>query len=46
MSFFTIRFIRKILFAIIRQRGEGKLVNLTHPITPQEIKIVGNELVD
>jgi hypothetical protein len=35
VSFFTIRFIRKILFEIIRQRGEGHLVNLKAPITPQ-----------
>jgi hypothetical protein len=46
LSFLTVRFVRRILFTIIRQRGEGKLQPLTKCITSQEITAVGNELVD
>ena len=35
VSFLTVRFVRKILFGIIRQRGEGKLLPLTKCITSQ-----------
>lgn len=46
VSFLTVRFVRKILFTIIRQRGKGKLLPLTKCLTSQEITGVGNELID
>jgi len=46
VSFLTVRFVRKILFSIIRQRGSGKLTPLLKCITSSEITSVGNEVLD
>lgn len=47
LSFLTIRFIRRIIFTINRERGgDGRLHFLRDPITPQEVKREGNDLVD
>jgi hypothetical protein len=46
VSFLTVRFVRKILFIIIRQRGLGKLTPLLKCITSTEITAIGNEVLD
>jgi hypothetical protein len=35
-----------MIFTINRERNEGKLQALADPITPQEIRRVGNHIVD
>ena len=42
MSYLSIRFVRKIVFDVIRAKGDGKLCELKENITPGEIKTFGN----
>ena len=46
ISFLSMRFTRKIIFTIIRIRGNTALQQIKEQITPKEIKIIGNEEID
>jgi hypothetical protein len=46
LSFLSIRFIRRIVFTINRERNKGELLPLSEPITQQEVRRVGNDIID
>jgi hypothetical protein len=46
LSFICCRFIRKIILQIIRIRNEGTLKKIVMPISTDEVKKIGNIIIE